>query len=335
MRIQLGIFSAFNYQFMVSKHIHLISQYRNNMEIKNIDFTSILSITEKNELVSRSKMFLDTLAEVYINYTIERQIRQNENTIEYIDKQLEELKKILDVYETEMETYKRDKSILDLNKEEEEYFNSLVKFEGDKKKLELGLESIASLKRYLLNNSDDNLIPPSVYILEDVFLQSSLNELYEIQLQRNRNLQDITPESESYRRSQQAIDSLRSDILLYIDNTDLAIKDNIRGIGKHINEYAARIRLIPASERDILHIDRKLKANEQMYLFLLEKRASAVIAKAGIVPQTSIIERSKSIGIVEPNKKRLTLIFVGTGFVFSLVLAFFRFLFYERIENVP
>ena len=44
-------------------------------------------------------------------------------------------------------------------------------------------------------------------------------------------------------------------------------------------------------------IQRKLEINEKLYNFLLEKRATTSIAKSGIVPQTKIIERARTIGV--------------------------------------
>ncbi|MFM9423459.1 MAG: hypothetical protein RIR06_1920, partial [Bacteroidota bacterium] len=51
-------------------------------------------------------MFLDTLAKVYIDYTLYNEIAVNENTQKYIDKQIDEIVTIIDSLEMAMESFK-------------------------------------------------------------------------------------------------------------------------------------------------------------------------------------------------------------------------------------
>ena len=98
-------------------------------------------------------------------------------------------------------------------------------------------------------------------------------------------------------------------------------------------DYEGLIRNLPKSQRDILNIERRLQVNEKMYLFLLEKRASTVIARAGIVPQTKVIESARQMGVVRPDKMKIFYTFMLGGVVVALLVVFVRVMFYDRIEN--
>ena len=74
--------------------------------------------------------------------------------------------------------------------------------------------------------------------------------------------------------------------------------------------------------------------NEKMYVYLLEKRANTVIARAGILPQTKIIESAHSIGIIKPNKRKYLYYFILVGAILSLVVVYLRVIFYSKIENI-
>jgi uncharacterized protein involved in exopolysaccharide biosynthesis len=61
-----------------------------------------------------------------------------------------------------------------------------------------------------------------------------------------------------------------------------------------------------------------LQVNEKMYLFLLEKRASTVIARAGIIPKTKVIESARSLGVVRPDKMKIFYTFMLGGALLSI-----------------
>jgi len=88
-----------DYQFIVNSKNYLIKKYKKSLEIENEEGTSILEISVKDHLGSKAKMFLDSLSATYIDYTIQSQIELNENTLEYIDRQLEGITYILDSIE--------------------------------------------------------------------------------------------------------------------------------------------------------------------------------------------------------------------------------------------
>jgi uncharacterized protein involved in exopolysaccharide biosynthesis len=63
-----------------------------------------------------------------------------------------------------------------------------------------------------------------------------------------------------------------------------------------------------------LAIERKQTVNQNLYVFLLEKMANTRIAKAGIIPQTKVIEKARPIGLVRPDKKKNNGVFCNCWF---------------------
>ncbi len=322
-----------DYQFVRHDRNSLIGQFKNRIEVVNHDYTTILQVTVEDEVSSRAKMFLDTLSKVYINYTLQSEFDINENTMMYIDRQIDEVSVILEHHEDELQNYKVNKDILDLGKEENMYFQELVKYDQMRRKLELEIESLNSLENYVLNSQDERLLPPAVYITEDDFLRTTLNQLYEMQMTRNSMLYAGTESNMGIAQMDSTFQLNRMNLLVYIKNSRAAMKDKIADIQVQLRDYESMIRSLPKSQRDMLNIERRLQVNEKMYLFLLEKRASTVIAKAGIVPQTKVIESARPLGVVKPDKTRIFYMFLLGGVVLSMLMVFVRILFYDRIEN--
>ncbi|MCW5898889.1 MAG: polysaccharide biosynthesis tyrosine autokinase [Flavobacteriales bacterium] len=311
----------------------LIAKWKNRVQVTNHDYTTILQITVEDEVATRAKAFLDTLSRVYIDYTLKSEFDINSNTVVFIDRQLEEVSRYLEMDETEMESYKESKDILNLSKEEQLYFSELVRYDNRRREMLLELGSLDALQDYLENSTDERLLPPAVFITDDAFLRQTLGELYSMQMERTRMLFAGKEENISVRELDRAMDLIRGNLHTYIRNAREAVQGRMQDVEKQIRDYEVLIRNMPESQRDMMRIQRRLQVNEKMYLFLLEKRASTLISRASIVPQTKVIEKARSLGVVRPDKLRIFYVFVLVGLVVALLVVFMRVVFYDRIEN--
>lgn len=331
----LSSLKEITYQFVVHDRRNLVYNYKSALDVRDLEYTAIMEVTMEDEIPERAVIFLDTLAKVYMFNSLKSKIKINENTVSYIDRQLNEVTDILDSIEDIMETYKDKKEILNISKEEETYFKNLSDFELQKRKLELQLQSLDYLKNYIVSNLNRELLPPALYMNEeDVYLKQAITELYNLQVKINSSLFSSTEKSTSVKEIEYRIELLRGDILKYIVNTTNAINEKIKSIEGEISYYTGLLKGVPRNQRALLNINRKLQVNEKMYLYLLEKRAETVIARAGIVPEISIVESAHSAGIVKPDKKKIYYTFISAGILLALAVGFLRFLFFAKIENL-
>ncbi len=322
-----------NYRFVVNSKRHLVKKYQTALNIENEEGTSILEISVKDHLASKAKMFLDSLSSTYIEYTIQAQIDLNENTLNYIDKQLAGITLILDSMETNLEQYKEDKDILDLTREQTEFFQKLLGYESEKRALQLKLETMGSLENYLTSKTDERLLPPALYIIDDDFLKSALTELYNLEVQRAQASFSAKETSQGAQQNQSTIQSVRANIMVYLKNLRVAVNERLASVNSEIAYYESLLRKLPQSQREILNIERNLEVNEKMYVYLLEKKANTIIARAAIIPEVGIIEVGRSIGIIGPQKFKLIYYFIAAGLLLALVISFVRSVFFDRIEN--
>jgi hypothetical protein len=92
---------------------------------------------------------LDTLASVYIGYTLQNQVAVNQNTQEYIDKQLDEIMVIIDSLEGVVEAFKDQRGILDLEVEERQAFDKMNNAELLISALKLRRSGLQNLETFL------------------------------------------------------------------------------------------------------------------------------------------------------------------------------------------
>jgi capsular exopolysaccharide synthesis family protein len=324
------------YQFEITSDNRLINELKSAISVSNLDYTSIIEVTLKDEIPDRAVAVLDRIAKSYIQTTVQSQTDINQNTLRYIDKQLNEVTGIINTIEDELEKYKEDREILSLSREEESQFEMLGDLELEEREKKLQLQSLSDLREYLLENDNvENLQPPSLFLINtDGQIAIKVKDLFDlrssyISLQEAGTI--VNPKIESVAKQ---IDVLKMDILKYIDNQELAIKNNLKDFNRRRGDIEQKIKQIPKSQREILNIQRRLDVNEQLYNFLLSRRAETIIARAGLLPETKLIERPRSVGVVYPDKQKMNLTWLLIGVALALAFVVVKEIFFRKIQNV-
>jgi capsular exopolysaccharide synthesis family protein len=330
----INTLTQIEYLIQIHNKQNLISRFQSSLQVENPEYTNIMQLTVDDVIPGRAVMFLDTLAQVYIENTLKSRLEINYNTLLYIDRQMREVTNILDNIEDTMQDYKEVRAILDLDREGQEYFTKLSRYDGQKTELELQLGSLRDLENYIIQDKDPEFLPPSVYLISgDGFLGKSVTELYNLQIARNIALVEAKPESFAIQQVNKQIEALKKNLLTYIGNTRKALKERISNVSEQISNYIGNIKTLPQKQRGLVNIQRKLKVNEDMYLFLLQKKANTIIARASIIPETKVIESARSMGVISPNKPKILYSFLGAGLIIALCIVFVRTVFYERVES--
>ncbi|MEW6470009.1 MAG: polysaccharide biosynthesis tyrosine autokinase [Bacteroidota bacterium] len=323
-------------EYLIQIHYrpNLIAYYQSALNVENPEYTNILQLSVSDVIPERAITFLDTLSQVYIENTLLSRIEINEKTLYYIEKQMDEVTGVLNEIEDTMQAYKEDKAILDLSREGEEYFRKLSDYDAKKTDFKLQIGALDDLEKYIIEDRDPQFLPPSVYITSgDGFLIKSTSELYNLQISRNDALTGVTPESFAIQELDKKIEALKKTLLTYIANARKATLERIENVNKEIAGYIGKIQTLPLKQRGLINIQRRLSVNENMYIFLLQKRANTIIAKAGIIPETKVIETARNVGLISPNKNKIYYSFVGFALLFSLLLIVIRVIFYQRVES--
>ena len=324
-----------NYIVVVHTMNYWVNRILSNITVNNVDYTSILTLKLNDEVPIRSKIFLDSLAQVYIDYTLQNQFKINENTLRYINIQLEEVVSIMDSIEYDLQNVRDENGILDIDKESNEYFRDLMKHESLKRQLQLKNKSLKSLKDYILAVEDDNVIPPSLFILDDdIYLEKSISKFYQSQLEKVDMTYGVKSEHQGLLKINESIANQRKDLLIYIENSEKAFEEKILDEVNEIKYFKNLVRSVPKSARDLEAINRKLEVNERLYTFLLEKRANTYIARSGIIPQTKVIEKARLLGRIDNDSASLTYLFFLIGLIAALILSIIKHLIFYKVENL-
>ncbi len=330
----LNFLKEAKYEFVVHRRENLVNKYRGVIGVEGLEYTSILTISLEDESEQRALDFLDTLNICYSKYSVRERIDVNSKTIEFIDRQLKDALDVINNVEFELEDYKAKESIFNLNKEESIYYEKLLVYDEETKKLELQLKTIGQLEDYINKSKEGSLLPPSFYVpAGDQYLTKTLEELYQMQTKKNASLYDLKDNNPMVKRTDKSFDLTRKDMLLYIENTKAAIRSKIAEINKTTRSYEDMLRSVPKAQRDILNIERRIGINEKLYNYLLEQRANVIIERATITPESEVIDRPRSVGAIRPNRDSIRNNYLLGGLAMVAGIIAIRFFFLDKYES--
>lgn len=331
----LETFRKMFYQFKIHTVDYLVSNIRSNLSVENPSYTNSLKIVLKDIVPERAVLVLDTLNKVYANGKLEARFELNDRTVEFIDLQLNQITYSLKSIEDTMQNYKQNRSIINLDWQQNDFLSKISTYDGDISKLQLKIRELQDLERYIIEDKDPQFLPPRVFISEnDGFLQKAVEDLYSSQIELNRLSGIVKTDNPVMLELKSKINKTKQDLLIYINNTKNATQKQRESLDKEIVNYINEVKQIPGMQRDVLNIQRKANVSEQLYNFLLEKKASTKIARASIVSDVRIVEAPRYAGIDSPDKDKIEKQFLSFGLFMVLLVVFIRSFFFNKIKTV-
>ncbi len=304
------------------------------LKVKNPDYTNVLVLTLDDIIPERAILILDTLSKGYIGKSLNSRFEINERTISFIEKQLEDVRFSLKEIEDTMQNFKKQNSILDLEWERADFFQKLSKYDGQKSGLGLKIDALTDLEKYIIEDKDPQFLPPNVFLVDnDNFLQSSVTELYNSQIQLSNLLGSSKDDNPHVIEIRQKIKKLKQNMLVYINNSRNATFKIIENINGEIGTYTGEISTIPKKQREMVNIQRKVSVNEGLYNFLLQKRANVKIAKASIVSEIKVIDSSRNKGVISPDKNKIISTFLTVGMALALLIIIIKVMYFTTIQT--
>src|SRR5690606_11443719 len=124
------------------------------------------------------QLFLDSLCHTYIDYSRRIQLEVNQNTLDNIQRQIDTIQRFIEDRELSIINYKENNSILDIDREGNEYFHQYFEIINKVTELEEQKSSLIALERYLNTELDERTLPPYFYIEKsDIYLSEAISML--------------------------------------------------------------------------------------------------------------------------------------------------------------
>ena len=325
---------------IVVNDIDYISRhYQNKLNIQKLKKdASVLKLGSIGEDKVKESNYLNQLIVNYISRGLDEKNSSSQNTILFIDEQLQKHKDSLDYFDVRMKDFKSNNKVNEDNISDKanKLYDELVKKDSKVSNLRIQNKYFSYLIDYLENkeNYDDIVIPNSYGISDDV-LNKLISSLVEKQIDKNLLNSDLLIENPAIKRLNDEISELRSSILQIVKNQKNANYVVIKDLDNQRYIASNKIGSLPAIEKEYLSIKRDREVFSELYSFLLQKKVEAGIAGAANVPDNKVVTNAnpKLAVLVSPNKRRNFLISLLLGFFLPTLVFFIREILNENIVS--
>ncbi len=308
--IAFNLGSKDQYNFVINSMNKMIAYYNEKMKVEPINKdATIVTVSVQDKIKDRAVDFLNTLGKVYINQDVKDKSSVAALTLKFVDEQLEEISKTLNATELDLQKFKEEKGTVDLSEESKAYLERVTAVDESRVKAEINLKSLDYLYDYISTNKDMESLAPTTLGNPDPILVDLITQLKELQSKRKKLAYGSSSQSPAIKVIDEQIESTKNSLVESINNIRNVTKNGLQGINTQISKYENSIRKIPNVERELLGIQRNFTVNENIYLYLLQKKAETGIAKATAVSDNKVLDKATVNDIaVIPNKKAVAVI---------------------------
>ncbi|MBC7915377.1 MAG: polysaccharide biosynthesis tyrosine autokinase [Pyrinomonadaceae bacterium] len=274
-----------------------------------------VSLTISDPVQQRGKDILNHLITHYNKASISEKNRITQSTLSFIDDRLDSLYKELNSAERDVEGFRSSRGLTDISSQSQVYLENVQTNDNRLNEVNVQLNVIQGIERYVNSSRNSNNVPSTLGI-EDPALNSSIEQLAQLQLQREKMLATTPEGSPLFESLNRQVQTTKSSIRESIRN----IKSSLQGTKGELQSFNSRfessIKNIPGQERQYVGMKRQQGVKEGLYVYLLQKREEISLSYASTLADARIVDTAY-LGFVKKPKEPLI---YGMAFLLGLVL---------------
>lgn len=248
----------------------------------------LISLVDQNAVFASD--FLNALMKEYISYDLsQKQISANQ-TIDFINKQLDFMNQQVYSSGSKVERFKENRSITSISNQTSILSDKLRelenKFSGKKYEL-IDVEALESLIRENKNTYNYNL-----NLEGDLssMIATALDNFNQMLSQRQKLLKRFNENTVPVIQQDVEIEKVKNAIFNNINAYKKRIKNTINLLNKEIEQKKSELQLIPGMEREFVTLQSNYDIDKSVFELLSQKKLESQISRAAVVPSASIVE---------------------------------------------
>ena len=309
--------------------------YYNALSVSQVsELSSILMTSIQDGVSLRAADLLNSLLKAYLEQEIDRKSEVANLSLDFIDKQLDEINAKLKVSESDLESYKESNDVISLSDKAKTVSQQLVEYETKIQELNIEENIMSNLYQYISNNQNLSGLTVGSITFADPVLASLVKNLHELSSQKDTFLLDYTELHPEVQKLTKTVSSLRRQIIASLKSNLGQLNQRKASLNALIVKFKGSLETLPKQERDLTRLTRHFNVNEKVYSFLLEKRAETAILKSSTISNGRVLDQALNFNSpIKP--KRILIVLVGMilGVIIGLAYAFLREFLNHTIKN--
>lgn len=298
--------------------------------------SDIISCSVRGENPYKEVEFLNELIKVYINSKMDFQNQAQRHSLDFINTQLAGISDSLNNAGSKFADYRSKNSIIDLGAEGTLVMNNLKEIETARAQSQMQLDYFQNLLKYLNNNNDlKDLVSPSVVGIQDASLNALVLKLGELQNRRQVLSFSAKENNPTIVMIDKELNQVRSQLNENLRNLIENATANINSQKERQDKISIQLNKLPQKEQKMVNIQRQFNLTNEIYTFLLQKRAETNISLASTIPDVQVIDiaRPETASVVGINSRIILVLGLMTGISLPLAYLLLINFFDDRIST--
>jgi capsular exopolysaccharide synthesis family protein len=288
--------------------------------------STVLSVSMTGEVYQRDIDFLNVLCDEFLIDNLQRKNEEAARSIDFIDKQLDEISDSLHLSENKLQDYRKTTQVFDMNTYSSTLMGHLTSYEEKRLQFHLKESYLNYLNSYIKRNlNKDQIMTPSSLGIVDPILVELLNQFNAAQIK----LSQTTPQNPFYEKYSEELSRIRLAMGDALKNVRAGFDIEKQDIEKQSQKTTTQLESLPEIENKMNNFERQYKMNDTYYTYLLQKRAETQIQQASNVPDNTILERARLDSVTNGGEKSHSLMM---AFVIGLIIPFIIILLKEFLR---
>jgi len=318
--------------FRFRTHESLVDEFMSRLQLSFVtEGSTVLAISLVSETPQRDCEFIDMLAKIYLLQNLEQKNEVAENSIRFINEQLENLQSSLQVSEGAMTNFRQENKFVDVNSYAGQLMSLVVGYDQQAMELRLRETYFDYLINYIHQNIETGaVIAPTTMGVNEPMLMGLVQQLNDLRIQRG----ELTDKNVYYAKYTKDIENVKTAIEEVVTTMRASLEIEKADLQRRYDEVERSIKQLPKKELQMVAIERNYRIDDNYYTFFLQKRAEAEIQKASNTPDNSIMDKARTTSVMNvKDKKRTTSTYLIIGFLIPLVLIILSELLNNKIRS--
>ncbi len=283
--------------------------------------------------VQRGKDILNKIVELYNRRCQADKDAMALNTGKFIDERLNIIYNDLSTSEADIEKYKRDNNLVDMQTDVATMYGRRNIGENSKTQLNTQYEIMKMVKEFVNDPKNDyTMIPFSVGQTSEA--GGPVDMYNQLVLERTKLASSAKANNITLKAMDEQLMLVRANVRKAVDKALDGLRIQIAQSSAVENKAQGKLGQIPAKEREFRQLYRQQAIKNELYTFLLQKREENALVLAATTPKGKIVDKAYAYSEPIAPKKGLVL-FIGVffGLLIPVVILYIKNLFTTKFSS--
>lgn len=304
------------------------------LEEKESELVNVQIISETPQ---KDADFINELNQVFISVGIKKNNQTSENSLNFIDTTLVRISNSLKNAEENLSNYRRNNQVMDLGAEANVIYQKLEEIENEKYLAKLRIDYYKNMQSYIGDAKKlKQMINPSIIGITDIGINTMLPKLMDLYSKREVLSYSVEENNPSLILLEKEIQLASNSLSENLDNLLKNAENEMQSMEVRYKTIQQRLTRLPETERNLISIQRDFNLNNELYTYMLQKKAEASISLASNIPQVQIIDPAmiESAERIGPSLPRNIIAGFGLGLFIPFLIILIADAFNTKLEHV-